>query len=950
VFLSHTSDLRGLPAARSYVAAAEAAVTRAGHVTVDMEYFPAADVDPAELCASVVGKADVYAGIIGLRYGQPVRGRPELSYTELEFEAATSAGVPRLIFLIRAGVAPDGARDEHAARQEGFRRRLEDAGHTTAWIASPADLELKLYQALVELQLTPAGPSSPGRSSKDSRNRMVIARGLRTRYAQALAPAGDDELSLDLVLEKQLQQDHLDTGQAARRSGARLPGREIVNVYEDAGNGLLILGDPGAGKSRLLHELAQGLLERALYHESEPLPIVLDLSSWGARRLPMKQWLVEELWVQHRILKSLAERWLPEGRLTMLLDGLDQVDQRTRSACIDAINQSHGEGLLAPVVCCRRSTYQTERPRLTLPSTVLVLPLTEDQVGAHLDRLGPPLSALLEAVGEDQPFRELLRTPLMLHMAVSVYRDRTTIDLPRLAGPDELRRALFERYLQRMLPEDEDSASHRWSQTQVQRSLRWLARKMRESNQSLFYLERLQPDWLEARAQRTYRWFGVLGVNFAIGAALAGAIDNLTGTTGGPANLIAATVVGLVAGLLASPDPTAQSDRSTTARWLRHVLARGAFVTVVAALSQLLYIGSNHGTYTLAVWRNDALVQAPAYGVIMVLLDILIRAGVIASRSRSPASGFSRITRRDVINGLVVGALTFICFIGMDVALLFLVFMGVDPGVFGVTRTIQYNTLVFQFVAASAVGLIMALLSMIMSGRTAAIRPVEVVIASWRDALRHVVAARPVRPAVAMGGVGFTLVLLLGLGAGVGLVQAVWVGGIFAAIATLCYLSLAGFYAGLAGELMPNRQLITPNEGMRRSLHNALLLAFLSASVGWSASVALPATLGDLQFALSVAHGYGLLEGASCGLLAGLLYGGAAYVQHVTVRALLARDGSLPLRAVPLLEEAAARALVRRSGGAYAFVHDLFRDYLASLEDEARDHPFIAADVIPATR
>ncbi|TMC01584.1 MAG: DUF4062 domain-containing protein [Chloroflexi bacterium] len=357
VFLSHTSDLRGLPSAPSYVEAAEDAVTRARHATVDMKYFPAADANPAELCAFMVREADVYAGIIGLRFGAPVRSRPELSHTQLEFEAATSAGLPRLIFLIGDGVAPD-------ARQERFRRQLQDAGLTTVSIASPGDLELKLYQALMELQ---RGPS--GRSGNDTKNRGVIARALRRRYAPPAATAGNGEPALDLVVEEE-------------ETGAHRSGSDIVEVYEDAGNGLLILGDAGAGKSGLLHALAHELLERALDDESQPLPIVLDLSSWGARRLPMERWLVEELWLQHRVNPPLAERWLPEGRLTLLFDGLDQVDQQARSGCIDAINQLHRSWPrpLAPVVCCRRSTYLTEARPLTLQSTVRVLPLTDDQV------------------------------------------------------------------------------------------------------------------------------------------------------------------------------------------------------------------------------------------------------------------------------------------------------------------------------------------------------------------------------------------------------------------------------------------------------------------------------------------------------------------------------------------------------------------------------------------
>ena len=43
MFVSHTSELREFPAARSYVAAVERAISASGHVVVDMADFPAAD-------------------------------------------------------------------------------------------------------------------------------------------------------------------------------------------------------------------------------------------------------------------------------------------------------------------------------------------------------------------------------------------------------------------------------------------------------------------------------------------------------------------------------------------------------------------------------------------------------------------------------------------------------------------------------------------------------------------------------------------------------------------------------------------------------------------------------------------------------------------------------------------------------------------------------------------
>jgi hypothetical protein len=111
-----------------------------------MAYFTARDSEPADYCKEMVATADVYVGIIGLRYGSTVRDQPQLSYTELEFELATSLGLPRLLFLLNEeAVLPLPATQlidlDGGARQLAFRRRLEEeAGPTVARVASPAEL------------------------------------------------------------------------------------------------------------------------------------------------------------------------------------------------------------------------------------------------------------------------------------------------------------------------------------------------------------------------------------------------------------------------------------------------------------------------------------------------------------------------------------------------------------------------------------------------------------------------------------------------------------------------------------------------------------------------------------------------------------------------------------------------------------------------------------------
>ncbi len=130
-----------------------------------MAFFTAREDQPASYSRAEVRKADVYVGIIGFRYGSPVRDKPEWSYTQLEFEAATELTLPRLIFLLDEDAVlplPQSCLSDplYADRQRAFREQVQEAGMTVQRVESPDQLAMLLFQALIDLRQQIAGAAT----------------------------------------------------------------------------------------------------------------------------------------------------------------------------------------------------------------------------------------------------------------------------------------------------------------------------------------------------------------------------------------------------------------------------------------------------------------------------------------------------------------------------------------------------------------------------------------------------------------------------------------------------------------------------------------------------------------------------------------------------------------------------------------------------------------------
>lgn len=151
VFLSHTSDLACSPRDRTYVQAALDAIARAGMVAVDMRYFAAQDSSPAECCRTMVRGCEIYVAVVGFSYGSRVPGE-EISYTQLEFEEASSAGLPRLVFFLEKAdlLWPDPSNSD-GDEANGLRQLLHDADIVIRTFNSADGLELEVFHALREM-------------------------------------------------------------------------------------------------------------------------------------------------------------------------------------------------------------------------------------------------------------------------------------------------------------------------------------------------------------------------------------------------------------------------------------------------------------------------------------------------------------------------------------------------------------------------------------------------------------------------------------------------------------------------------------------------------------------------------------------------------------------------------------------------------------------------------
>lgn len=284
----------------------------------------------------------------------------------------------------------------------------------------------------------------------------------------------------------------------------------ILVTFRESDRALLILGEPGTGKTTTLLRLARELVYVAEQDVTQPIPVVLNLSSWAEEQLALMDWAVAELITKYQIPHTMSRPWLEDDKLVLLLDGLDEVPGRQRAECVTAINQFRADhGLTGIVVCSRSHEYETTDIRLKMGGAIVLQTLTPDQVDSYLAAAGTRLSRLRMAIQDDVTLRKMAQSPLMLNVMRLAYSDRDDQLAPgvagtrRRAGDDaaSIRQHLFAAYVLRMFRRH--GVDPNYPESQTKRWLTWLAQGMTDHNQTVFLIEQMQPSWL---ATQVWRW------------------------------------------------------------------------------------------------------------------------------------------------------------------------------------------------------------------------------------------------------------------------------------------------------------------------------------------------------------------------------------------------------------------------------------------------------------
>ncbi|HLZ63080.1 MAG TPA: protein kinase [Ktedonosporobacter sp.] len=710
------------------------------------------------------------------------------------------------------------------------------------------------------------------------------------------------------------------------QGGERLlaPGTSVLDAYDEAEGELLILGAPGAGKSTLLLDLAQQLVSRALADPTQPLPVILRLSSWALGRSALSDWMIDQLSHTYDVPRQLSERWVKQGRLLPLLDGLDEVEEAACAACIEAINTYHRMYLVPLVVCSRQSEYEAiaTQERLALQRAVIVQPLNRTQIEDYLRTAGLSFVGVRTVLHEEQALQELATTPLMLSVLLLTYRGVSPGDIAKPGTG--LEQQVWTDYVARQVAEKGNDTRYPLERTQAYLSR--LAQQMHVHQQTIFYAEYLHSDWLACDQQRTMMWLTTRLPAMGIGGCVSLLVSL---AVGGTFSLMLLLQMGLIGGFVGgslSQQTSHVTNRLSNGKQahLRNAILLGVLLATSCGLAP----GSTH---SLGDWLRIGSILGLGSG-----LSFLIFQGLLRHRSGTP--GRNGRVRPSLQSSLIAWFTT------IASPHLWLAAAVLGAGI-GLSYRLSLGLSV-RLIYGLSVSVTVVLIRAILAGSIGPLRFAERIHWTWHGLLQleHVRISLIVSGALFLCfGLGFWLDNALSFGLG----NALSFGLINGLGGGLGYWGLLGLYQGMKQEHLEDQDRQQFNQGIRRSLRNGLLISLIGTIIisaigilgGGLANVLRDGLSHGLNVELKYIHST-MLSDACVSLLAGMvvmwaLSGGLTVLRHYVIRWLLARRRTFPWHVQAFLDDATMRILLRRVGGGYSFIHRRLQDYFAQSTSDA---------------